>query len=458
MRARLVLLATLVTALVVGASTAAAPAPPTVFVLTGGGWGHGVGMSQWGAYGQAKAGRTYSQILAHYYTGTELGAAPKKPASRLRVLVADAVATATIASAVPFSVEDGAGKAYDLPAGAIGVGPDLALPVGVGGAAKELPGPLFVRPGKGGMLTIGDKGYRGELRVAKAAKRLQLVNVVPLESYLLGVVPGEMPKDWPLEALKAQAVAARTYAIANLVKGKPFDLYSDWRSQVYYGIASEAPGTTRAVRETRGEILTFAGAPAQALYFSSSGGRTRSAVDVYGNETPYLVGVEDPWDAASPHHRWEARAFTGAQLAKAFGLSSAVVDVTTTPGRQGRPAQLVLTTAAGRVVETRLNDVRARLGLKSPSFRLGMLRLLAQEPATKAGVPVTLRGVARDVDGALLERRTSAGAWVTAARLTVAADGTFAVTLRPKATTVVRLSGDGLPGPSLTVEVARAAA
>jgi SpoIID/LytB domain protein len=458
MRALLVLLATLAAAAVAGTSPAAPAAPGPVFVLTGGGWGHGVGMSQWGAYGQARAGRTYRRILAHYYTGTELGEAPRRPSTRLRVLVADAVATVAVTSAATFSVEDSTGRAYDLAAGAVTVGPELELPVGPSGAAKQLPGPVLFRPAKGGTLSFGGKGYRGELRVARAGKRLQLVNVVALESYLLGVVPGEMPKDWPLEALKAQAVAARTYAIANLVKGKSFDLYSDWRSQVYYGVSSEAPGTTRAVRETRGEILTFAGAPVQALYFSSSGGRTRSAIDIYGNETPYLVGVDDPWDAASPHYRWEARAFTGSQLAKAFGLPSPVVDVSTTPGRQGRPAQLVLATAAGRVVELRLNDVRARLGLRSPSFALGTLRLLAPEAVGRAGAPVTLRGVARDVADATLERRTTAGKWVTAARPTVAEDGTFTVTLRPKATTVIRLSGGGLPGPSLTVEVAGAAA
>ena len=105
-----------------------------------------------------------------------------------------------------------------------------------------------------------------------------------------------MPRSWPLEALKAQAVAARTYALVSIVKGKPFDLYSDWRSQVYYGVEEESAATTRAVRETRAAILTFGGLPAQTLYFSSSGGRTRSAIDVYGTDFPYLVAVDDPWD------------------------------------------------------------------------------------------------------------------------------------------------------------------
>ena len=87
------------------------------------------------------------------------------------------------------------------------------------------------------------------------------MNAVGLELYLQGVVPGEMPRGWPLEALKAQAVAARTYALASIVKGKSFDLYSDWRSQVYYGVEEESTATTRAVRETRSRILTFGGLP-----------------------------------------------------------------------------------------------------------------------------------------------------------------------------------------------------
>ena len=120
-----------------------------------------------------------------------------------------------------------------------------------------------------------------------------------------------MPKDWPIDALKAQAVAARTYAVGNVVNGKPFDLYSDSRSQVYYGVGSEAPAPSQAVRETRGEILTYDGSPAQTLYFSSSGGRTISALDAFGSDLPYLVSVDDPWDTASPNHAWPAQLLTG---------------------------------------------------------------------------------------------------------------------------------------------------
>jgi SpoIID/LytB domain protein len=434
------------------ATAATAPKPPApVFVLAGGGWGHGVGMSQWGAYGQANAGRDYREILSTYYRGTTMGTAPDTLLKRVRVLVADGVANASVANVG--AVFDGAGKRYPIAGGTITAGSDLKLPVGKDDKQVALPGPVTIRAAKGAFLSYAGKEFRGDLRVAAVGGRVQLVNVFGLEEYLLGVVPGEMPKDWPLAALEAQAVAARTYAVGNIVRGRPFDLYSDWRSQVYYGVGSEAPGTTRAVRETRGQILTYGGAPAQTLYFSSSGGRTISSLDAFGLDLPYLVSVDDPWDAASPNHAWTPRLMTGAQLAARFGLKDPVADVAYIPGTPGKPAAVRFTTADGETSTARLSDVRSRLGLRSTGFRLGTLRLdPPAEPKGTASV-VQLTGVARQVEGATLERRTPGGTWVTAKRLSPAADGTFTVKLRATGTTVYRLSADGLAGPPLTVRI-----
>jgi stage II sporulation protein D len=436
-------------------TTTAAPAAPgtsTAFVLAGGGWGHGVGMSQWGAFGQAKAGRDYRRILATYYRGTEIGSAPAQLSERLRVLVADGMSSVMLTNVL--AVFDGAGKRYPVPDGTVTIGSDLELPVGKDGKQVALTGPVTFRAARGAFLSYRDKGFRGDLRVDAVGKRLQLVNVLGLEAYLLGVVPGEMPKDWPLDALKAQAVAARSYAVGSLVEGKPFDLYSDSRSQVYYGVGSEAPGPSRAVRETRGEILTYDGSPAQAYYFSSSGGRTISALDAFGSDLPYLVAVDDPWDAASPNHAWPAQLVTGPQLAKRFGLPGAIADVAYVPGTPGKPAALHLTTTNGAIADVRLSDVRARLGLKSTSFRLGLLRL--DGPTAEPGSDGVLRltGIARDLSDVVLEQREASGAWTTVKRLAPAADGTFVVKLRPARTTVYRLSAEGLGGPPLTVRVA----
>jgi stage II sporulation protein D len=449
---RILAVATLVAALGAAATSAAPSAPPTTFVLAGGGWGHGVGMSQWGALGQAKAGRDYRQILATYYRGTEMSAAPDALLERVRVLVADGLATATVENVL--AVFDADGKRYPIPDGKLSLKPDLKLPVGKAGKRIALPGPVTVRAAQGAYLRFRDKQFRGDLRVDKVSGRIQLVNVVGLEAYLLGVVPGEMPKEWPLDALKAQAVAARTYAVGHVLTGKPFDLYSDWRSQVYYGVDSEAPGPTQAVRDTRGEILTYDGTPAQTLYFSSSGGRTISALDAFGTDVPYLVAVDDPWDSVSPNHAWSPQVLTGAQLAGRFALKGPVTDVTYVPGTPGKPAAVRLTTASGAATDVRLADVRARLGLKSTGFKLGMLRLDRPTAPPPASGVVRLTGVVRQLTGVVLEQRVSGGAWVTVKRLAPSADGSFAVKLRPATTSVYRLSADGLGSPPLTVRVA----
>ena len=424
--------------------------PQAAFVVAGGGWGHGVGMSQWGAFGQAKAGRDYRSILGHYYRGTQIGTVPAAVQDRVRVLVGNGLATMTVTNAL--AVFDATGKRHPLPAGPVTIAPKLELPVGKSGKPIALPGPVTLRAVPGAYLTVADKAYRGDLRVANVAKRLQLVNVVGLEAYLLGVVPGEMPKDWPLEALKAQAVAARTYAISHLVNGESFDLHSDWRSQVYYGVGSEAPGPSRAVGETRGEIVTFEGSPAQTFYFSSSGGRTISSLDAFGMDVPYLVSVDDQWDAVSPNHRWPAQLLNGTQLARRFGLSGAVTDVAYVAGTPGSPAVIRLTTTGGSA-DVRLSDFRSRLGLKSTGFRLGVLRLDGPAPAARANGTLRLTGLARDIEDVVLERRGGSGMWVKVRQLRPATDGTFAVTLRLDATTAFRLTAGGLAGPALTVRI-----
>ncbi len=450
MRRLLSALALLATALTAAASATAAGSSSTAFVLTGGGWGHGVGMSQWGAFGQAKAGRSYDQILAYYYRGTTLGPSAHAP-TRVRVLVADGLDSVTVSAPGPIVVDPGSGKRLRA-AGTITIGAALAVTAPAGLAEAALKGPVTLRPTTGSHLTVAGKAYRGALVVARsAAGKLQLTNAVGLEAYLLGVVPGEMPRDWPLEALKAQAVAARTYALSSLVQGKSFDLYSDWRSQVYYGVGAEAPGTTRAVKETRGQTLSFDGAPAQTFYFSSSGGRTVSALDAFGEDVPYLVSVADPWDAQSPKHRWEPTVLGGQQLADRLGLHGAVSDVVFQAGVPGTPAALRVTTTAGSVSTEPLSDVRTRLGLDSLDFRIGVLRFDPPAAARRADGMVRVTGLARDADDVALERRVGPGSWVVAKRITPAADGSFTVGVRVSRTCAYRLTADGLAGPVVTL-------
>src|SRR6187401_101849 len=154
--------------------TPAGHAAQPAFFASGHGWGHGVGLAQYGAYGYALHGWTYDQIVAHYYPGTELGDAPVK---RVRVLLSPAAKSVVISSKAPFSVVDGSGKSHKLPAGQQKLGPGLKLKLAA--SAKALPSPLVFSPVTQ-PLTLGGLAYRGTFRVT-GGKRVRVVNVGGLE-------------------------------------------------------------------------------------------------------------------------------------------------------------------------------------------------------------------------------------------------------------------------------------
>ena len=268
------------------------------FVVTGHGWGHGVGMSQYGAYGYAQKGIGYAKIVLHYFPGTELGAAPL---SKVRVLLTSGVATLPVGSAGDFRVRDATGAVHDVTAGSYTLTPALKLKVDGEATARALPGPLLFQPGSSPLQL--KHLYRGSIQVDVVDGKLRAINMVGLEQYLYGVVPSEMPFTWHPEALKAQAVVARSYALATRKSGA-FDLYPDTRSQVYLGLEHEKPSTNAAVDATAGKVVLYQGQVARTYFFSTSGGRTASAEDVWGEAVPYLVSVSDPYDSLSPNHRW----------------------------------------------------------------------------------------------------------------------------------------------------------
>ena len=186
----------------------------------------------------------------------------------------------TVSSLAPFTVRDGIGQLWHLAAGAQTFGPGLRIKTTDVPQRQQLPAPLTFSAGSS-PLRFGDRPYRGQVQVSVANGALRAVNTVGLEAYLYGVVPSEMPRDWLPEALKAQAVAARSYALAVKKSGSWFDLYPDTRSQVYLGIAHEAPSTTAAVQATAGQVVLYDGHVATTYFFSSSGGRTSAATEVW---------------------------------------------------------------------------------------------------------------------------------------------------------------------------------
>ena len=168
-----------------------------------------------------------------------------------------------------------------------------------------------------GDFQLKQRSYRGRLQVAVKGSALQAINTVDIESYLPSVVGSEMPASWPQAALRAQAVAARTYALRQRSASQPFDVSATVASQVYKGVEAETPSTREAVASTRGEVLMYGGNLVNAVFHSSSGGSTENSGDLWTQQLPYLVSVPDV-DQASPVSSWQQRLEPFA-LTKAFG-------------------------------------------------------------------------------------------------------------------------------------------
>ncbi|MBR5305133.1 MAG: SpoIID/LytB domain-containing protein [Candidatus Gastranaerophilales bacterium] len=165
---------------------------------------------------------------------------------------------------------------------------------------------IFIEnPDKKGFLATKRKWYRGDIIIYNIQNSLTVVNSLPLEEYLLGVVPSEMPSKWNIEAHKAQAIAARSYALANLNKrgSKGYDLKDTPQDQAYGGASSETPQTTRAVLSTRGEVLTYDNKIIPAYYHASAGGKTLSAGQVWNHDLPYIQSVNSyDWGTRKSGH------------------------------------------------------------------------------------------------------------------------------------------------------------
>ncbi|MDQ3876616.1 MAG: SpoIID/LytB domain-containing protein, partial [Actinomycetota bacterium] len=353
------------------------------------------------------------------------------------VLLADGRRSLSISSRAPFSVRDGKGKTHRLAAGTHELSPALTLRLAGAAKPRALPGPLTFLPGRATLVL--DRPYRGQIVVRLVGRGLRAVNSLPLEQYLYGVVPLEIGSSGPAEALKTQAVAARSYALATRRSGD-FDLYPDTRSQVYGGVRAERSETTAAVDATARKVVTYAGKVIAAYYFASSGGRTASVEDVWAGARPipYLVSVADPYDDVCSQHRWGPYVFSGTELARRLAVAGSVVDLRTVVNPSYRVSALVVRTS-GRRVSIPGATVRRILGLRSTWFRFGVLSLARPAGAAVFGASVELTGVARGVGSVHLGQRIPGERWARAASVTPRRDGTFSVRTRPRRTADYRL-------------------
>ncbi|MCW2856255.1 MAG: lytB 1 [Marmoricola sp.] len=362
-----------------------APPEPVVPVtsagvtITGDGFGHGIGLSQYGAQAQAQANRTAATIIAFYYPGT----ARSSLTAMVRVLISRDSDHNTIVRAAPGLrlTNLATGRAYLLPTANNANAWRLDVVAGktrvswrrAGVWHTYLPGGKVLSGvgefrTKSGLITLvyggADHVYRGGMRLAGG----HTVNALNLENYLKGVIPSEMPALWQSEALRAQAVAARTYAAferaANLTSR--YQICDTSACQVYNGYSAEQPSTNAAVAATSGWIQTSGGAPAFTQFSASNGGYS-----VAGGH-PYLIAQADPWDMAYRH--W-TKTVTPAALQAAY------------PG-QGAPVSLQILARdgngewGGRVTSIRIRFTtgqpqtisgslfRSQFGLRSSLFTL----------------------------------------------------------------------------------------
>lgn len=251
-------------------------------------------------------------------------------ANVLRVAIAQKISQVNLGASTPAIVSDGNGrKVGELQPqrGLVVTANNNVIQVGDTKVAQ-----LWIKPQQGGYIWIGDRWYRGSVQVISAGKQLLAINHVDLEQYLYSVLGAEMSANFPAEALKAQAVAARTYALyrSQSTSQKLFDVDNTQVTQVYRGLASEADTTQAAVNDTVGQIVTYRGKPILAVFHAASGGHTENVEDIWSGRVPYLRGVPD-YDLEIPGNEW-TQTFTNSQLSKSLkmnGIKAIAPDRTT---------------------------------------------------------------------------------------------------------------------------------
>ena len=439
---------------------AARAATTTTMAIEGRGWGHGIGLSQYGAYGYAVHGWSYANIIKHYYTGVTLGKVGNVP---IRVLLRSDAASAVVTDAAKFKASWGS-TSVTLGAGVTATvtwtGSSYRL---TAGSKTWTPGaPITFAPGSSRLklLTANDNGvvghYRGTLRIVRSTSGLAIVNTLRLEAYLRGVVPRESPASWPLAALEAQAVAARSYAYRSTGGSGLFDVYCTTSSQMYGGADAEVASSTKAVTATAGVVPKYKGTPIVAFFFSTSGGHTESISNVWTGVSqssyPYLVGVPDPYDYYSPYDKWPDNPIkrTPASIASALGFSKGPLRAVYVVKRGTSPRIVnALLIGDGGWVLTQGATLRADLGLRDTWAYFTSLSITPPSRVVTYGATVKLGGRLYPAlaagHTATLHREPAGGSWKTSGIAGKVASGTiggyavrasaFSITLKPACTT-----------------------
>lgn len=446
---RLVLPLVVLLAFVLVSSAVAAPR----FVITGRGWGHAIGMSQWGAYGMAKNhGKTYRQILTHYYTGTTVGTVSPRTIGVLLVR-----GRSSVSIGAPSFTVDGPG-----PAGPVAFnGMQTVTKTSTGNI--RVGDSVFASPATfapdGSLLKLGSSRYRGTFVVSVSDGAIRVVNRVGLEGYVKGVVPRESPDYWGTvgaqAALEAQAVAARSYALATGGHCGSGLFCPDIRDQVYGGYDGESPNASAAVDATKNEVVKYGSAIAATYFHSSSGGKTAASKDVWSADLPYLRSVRDfDLHADNPHRRWSFT-LSATGLAARLGTGTPA-DATLSRDGSGLAQRLTVTRPGWSDYVEGSETLRFRMQAKSARFWIGVLSLRPARTKITYGNAVTVRGIARSGGtigwGSAYVQRNVDGSWSPVGR--ALPNGTWSRTYEPRRSTDYRVRSQNATGYEARVSVA----
>ena len=311
-------------------------------------------------------------------------------AQTVRVLLESGISTATISSAHSISLQDASGR-KTTHGGTVRLSMSSARSVLVDGKPRTLP----VTLSSSAPLLFGKTRFRGNIRIAGTADGLSVINVVDSEAYLRGVLKMEANPAWPTEALKAQAIVSRTYALRRISgsNGREYDVSDSTESQVYRGVNAEDPRCDAAIRSTHGMVLSYGGSIAFTPFHSDSGGNTADIRDVWGGSYPYLSGSKEPVSYASPNSDWERRLSASEIESILLRLKKSVGRVSNisvqTSDRAGRAVQLLVSGSNGRA-SVKAHDFRMAAGssvIKSTMFSVtasGAPSIASAAPAPKS--------------------------------------------------------------------------
>ena len=402
------------------ATAAATASIPPHFVLTGSGFGHGVGMSQFGAQGQAMEGQNAPYIINYWFPGTQLLSVPDT--QLIRVNIAHKVTSATIAMADGFSrsnLDLSNNPDGSLSNGGLGTSSSIykfslvskkivasmynrglptlfypgqslwnmywtgttAFPAPTGGLSGPKPEPFSIIKIN---TSAGSIQLRyGQVQLKVVGSKMEITATMTLEQYLLGI--SEMSSSWLPAALQAQAIASRTYGLAHLTLRTTCDcnVYNTIYDQAYIGYAKESePGFGKnwisAVTSTEtdpgnAQAIYFQGAPVSVYFFSSDGGQTQRSADVWGTALPYLTNVPDPWSLdifLNPQYAHWQRVLIQKDVATAFNLPDVVSLAITARSASNSATVITATASTGGMAQLSVGDFKNKLRVPSSWFEI----------------------------------------------------------------------------------------